>query len=310
MGTRMAPSGSRQVRGGAWWRSPRRPGADRCCEGTSEGPRGRDAAELILVSRAKRGDPREREELVNVYLPLIASAARAYRRSTAVGRDELTQEGVVGLLRALERYDPDRGVPFWAYAAWWVRQAMQQVVSELSGPMVLSDRALRQLARVKHAQRRFEQISRKEPTSTELSAIVGLPRSQIESLVRSERCARGLDEPAGAEAGDGTTVGDLVGDPPAQEVYDRVPEQVLAAEIPGLLGCLTDRERTVICSRYGLGRREQTLREVAPVLGVSAERVRQIEQESLAKLRAAAAGRARRRGERDARRRVTSCARA
>jgi RNA polymerase sigma factor (sigma-70 family) len=221
---------------------------------------------------------------------LIASVARAYRRSAAVGRDELTQEGVVGLLRALERYDPDRGVPFWGYAAWWVRQAMQQVVSELSGPMVLSDRALRQLARVKHAQRRFEQISSREPSSTELSAIVGLPRSQIESLVRSERSARGLDDPAGAEARDGTTVGDLVPDPPAQEAYDSVPEQVLAAEIPGLLSCLTDRERTVICRRYGLGRREQTLREVAPVLGVSAERVRQIEQESLAKLHAAAVG--------------------
>ena len=89
-----------------------------------------------------------------------------------------------------------------------------------------------------------------------------------------------------------------------------MPERVLAVQIPGLLGCLTDRERTVICRRYGLGRREQTLREVAPVLGVSAERVRQIEQESLAKLHAAAAGKGRRRGERDARRRVSSCARA
>jgi RNA polymerase sigma factor (sigma-70 family) len=156
--------------------------------------------------------------------------------------------------------------------------------------MVLSDRALRQLARVKHAQRRFEQISSREPSSTELSAIVGLPRSQIESLVRSERSARGLDDPANAEAREGTTVGDLVPDPPAQEAYDSVPEQVLAAEVPGLLSCLTDRERTVICRRYGLGRREQTLREVAPVLGVSAERVRQIEQESLAKLHAAAVG--------------------
>jgi RNA polymerase sigma factor (sigma-70 family) len=250
--------------------------------------------------RAQRGDCREREKLVNACLPMIARVAHAYQRSTAVSREELIQEGVVGLLRALERYDPDRGVPFWGYAAWWVRQAMQQVVSELSGPIVLSDRALRQLSRIKHAQRRFEQTSRREPSSTELSAIVGLPRSQIESLVRSERSARGWDGPASGEGGEGTTVGDLLADPRAQEAYDRVPEQVLAAEIPGLLGCLTDRERTVICRRYGLGRRRQTLREVAPVLGVSAERVRQIEQESLAKLHAAAVGGGRRRGERDA----------
>ena len=147
------------------------------------------------------------------FLPMIASVAHAYRRSTAVDRQELTQEGVVGLLRALERYEPDRGVPFWAYAAWWVRQAMQQVVSELSRPMVLSDRALRQLARIKNAQRRFEQARRREATSAELAAIVGLPRSQVESLLGTERTARGLDEPAGAETRDGTTVGELLVDP-------------------------------------------------------------------------------------------------
>jgi RNA polymerase sigma factor (sigma-70 family) len=230
---------------------------------------------------------------VNTYLPMITSVAHAYRRSTAVGRDELTQEGVVGLLRALERYDPERGVPFWGYASWWVRQAMQHVVSELSHPIVLSDRALRQLARIKDARRRFEQTYRRAATSAELSAIVDLPRAQVERLLGTERTARGLDEPAGAEAVDGTTVGDLLADPPAEEAYDRVPQQVLAAEIPGLLEYLTDRERTVICSRYGLGRREQTLREIAPNLGVSAERVRQIEQESLAKLyNATNAGRA------------------
>jgi RNA polymerase sigma factor (sigma-70 family) len=166
---------------------------------------------------------------------------------------------------------------------------MQQVVSELSRPIVLSDRALRQLARIKDAQRRFGQTWRREATSAELSAIVGLPRSQVESLLWTERTARGLDEPAGAEAADGTTVGERLADPPAQDAYDRVPQQVLAAQIPGLLEYLTDRERTVICSRYGLGRGQQTLREIAPNLGVSAERVRQIEQESLAKLYAAAA---------------------
>ena len=241
------------------------------------------------MSRAKNGGPREREELVNTYLPMIASVAYAYRRSTGLDRDELTQEGVVGLLRALERYEPQRGVPFWGYAAWWVRQAMQQAVSELSRPVVLSDRALRQLARIKDAQRRFGQSRRREPTAAELSAMVGLPTSQVEKLLCTDRTARGLDEPSGADAGDGATVGELLADPPAHEAYERVPQQALASQIPGLLGCLTDRERTVICSRYGLGRREQTLREIAPRLGVSAERVRQIEQDSLAKLYAAVA---------------------
>ena len=166
---------------------------------------------------------------------------------------------------------------------------MQQVVSELSGPVVLSDRALRQLARLKSAQRRFEQTRRREAATAELSAIVGLPQSQVENLLRTERAARGLDEPAGVERHDGATVGELVVDPGAHEAYERVPTQVLAAQMPALLASLTDRERTVVCSRYGLGRRERTLHEVAPLLGVSAERVRQIEQEALAKLHAASA---------------------
>ena len=284
----MRSTGSRQARSRQWWRSSQRTSAARGRAREAKDPR-ETAAELDLVARAKAGGPREREELVEAFLPLIASVAHAYRRSTAVDHQELTQEGIVGLLRALERYEPERGVPFWAYATWWVRQAMQQVVSELSRPMVLSDRALRQLARIKNAQRRFEQVSRREATSAELAAIVGLPRSQVESLLCTERTARGLDEPAGSEAGDGATLGELLADPRAQEAYEGVPQRVLAAQVPALLDHLTQRERTVIRSRYGLGERQRTLRELAPELGVSAERVRQIEQESLAKLGAAAA---------------------
>lgn len=117
--------------------------------------------------------------------------------------------------------------------------------------------------------------------------MIGLPTSQVEKLLCTDRTAWGLDEPTGTQAGDGATVREQLADPPAHEAYERVPQQVLASQIPDLLDCLTDRERTVICSRYGLGRREQTLREIASCLGVSAERVRQIEQDSLAKLYAA-----------------------
>jgi RNA polymerase sigma factor (sigma-70 family) len=284
----MAPTDSSQVRRGPWWRSSRRGGAPRRRASRDHGHRGGAAAELALVMRAQRGGPRDREQFVTAYQPLIASVAYAYRRSTSVERDELLQEGVVGLLRALARFDPERGVPFWAYAAWWVRQAMQQVVSELSRPIVLSDRALRQLARIKDAQRRFEQTHHREANCGEVAAVVGLPRSQVESLLCAERAPRGLDQPAGAERTDGASIGEMLSDPPAQEAYERVPEQVLAAEIPGLLDHLSDREQMVVRSRYGLGTPVRTLREVAPLLGVSAERVRQIERDALTKLYAAA----------------------
>jgi RNA polymerase sigma factor (sigma-70 family) len=226
---------------------------------------------------------------VKTFVPMIAMVATAYRRTAAVDREELIQEGVVGLLRALKRYEPERGVPFWAYAVWWVRQAMQQLVSEVSRPMVLSDRALRQLARVKDAQRRFEQTHSREPTSAELAAIVGLPRWQVESLFAAGRNARGLDEPVNPERGGGTSLAELIADASAQDGFERVDRRELARAVPALLAFLTERERTVIRSRFGLGRQEQTLREVAPILGVSAERVRQIEQDALRKLQTAVA---------------------
>jgi RNA polymerase sigma factor (sigma-70 family) len=198
------------------------------------------------------------------------------------------QEGVVGLLRALERYDAERGVPFWAYAAWWVRQAMQQVVSELSRPIVLSDRALRQLARIKSAQRKIEQTYSREASCSEIASLAGLPREQVARLISAERRPRPLDEPAKEGSSDAMTVGELVADPPAEDAYERVPHRVFADQIPRLLGYLTERERMVICSRFGIGRREHTLREVADRLAVSTERVRQIEKASLEKLQVAA----------------------
>ncbi|MFZ0977473.1 MAG: sigma-70 family RNA polymerase sigma factor [Solirubrobacteraceae bacterium] len=245
--------------------------------------------EREIVVAAKQGGPRERERFVETFRPSVARIARLYRNSTRVEWNELMQEGVVGLLRALERYDVELGVPFWAYATWWVRQAMQQVVSELSRPIVLSDRALRQLARVKEAQRKFEQTRGRSATYDDLANGAGLPRRQVESLICTDRAPRGLDEPAGGETGDRTTPGEMLADPPAEDAYQSAERRLLAAQLPGLLAHLSERERTIICSRFGIGRRPQTLREIAEFLGMSAERVRQIEQASLDKLTDAAA---------------------
>jgi RNA polymerase sigma factor (sigma-70 family) len=234
-----------------------------------------------LVLAAQHGGQRERGQLIEAFMPSIAGLARIYRRSSAIEWNDLIQDGVVGLLRALERFDADLGVRFWAYASWWVRQAMQQLVSERSRPIVLSDRALRQLARLKAAQRRFEQSHHGEPSCRELASAVGLSRTQVDNLLRTERTPRGLDEPISGEAGDGTTVGELIADPLAEEPYETATVRLLVAELPRLLTRLSPRERAVVCARYGLGEAEQTLREIADTLGVSPERVRQIEHAAL-----------------------------
>jgi len=250
-------------------------------------PRLDPEAERLLVLAAKAGDPAAREALIEVFLPLIGSLARLYRESGRIERVELLQEGVVGLLRALERFDPERSIPFWGYAAWWVRQAMQQLVAELARPVVLSDRALRQLARVKDAHRGYLQRAGREPTQSELAAAAGLSGEQVAELIACDRPPQALEAPVGAGDGEVGTFGELLADPLAEGEYERALSQIQIEQLRQLLSSLSERERAVLRARYGLGQPEQTLREIAAGLGVSAERVRQIEERALGKLRAA-----------------------
>jgi len=243
--------------------------------------------ELDIVTAAKH-DPDARDAVLDAFYPLIAGVARSYARSTSIDRAELMQDGVVGLLRALERYDPTMGTPFWAYAGWWVRQAMQQLVTELMRPVVLSDRAVRQLARIKRARARLSQANGHEPSLAELSASTGLSREQIGRLIAAERRPRALEEPVEGDKGSAAGFGDLLADPRAEDAYDDVTWHAHLEELPRLLGALSDRERDIVRGHYGLGGPARTLRELAATLGISAERVRQIEQEALDKLRDAA----------------------
>jgi len=246
--------------------------------------------EQRLIESAQRGDPSARAQLIELFLPLIASTARVYRQSPQIERVELLQEGVVGLLRALERYEPSRGVPFWGYASWWVRQAMQQLISELTRPVVLSDRALRQLARIKDIHRAYLQRDGREPSYRELADGAELTTEQVANLIASDRPARAIEEPLpGDDRGIGT-FGDLLVDPLAEEEYERALTEIEISQLRSLLSGLSARERAVLRARYGLGGKEETLREIGSRLGLSAERVRQIEQRGLGKLRAAVSG--------------------
>jgi DNA-directed RNA polymerase sigma subunit (sigma70/sigma32) len=238
------------------------------------------------VQAAKHGGCAEREQLVEAFMPLIGSVARIYRHRARVDRAELMQEGVVGLLRALQRFDTEMGTPFWMYASWWVRQAMQHLVAELARPIVLSDRALRKLARIKDVQREHLQRHGREPSTPELAAAIGLTREQVERLMATEREPRALGEPIGGDQDVGTTLGELLEDPRAAEAFDRIPRKLEIERLPAALAILDERERTIIRSRFALDGNECTLRELGEDLGVSAERVRQIEAASLGKMRA------------------------
>jgi RNA polymerase sigma factor (sigma-70 family) len=199
---------------------------------------------------------------------------------------------VVGLLRALERYDPTLGTPFWAYASWWVRQAMQQLVAELTRPVVLSDRALRNLSRVRAAYEEGLRSTGREPGREELAAATGVQPGQIDDLLMVD--ARPASFDAAIDVGEDGAIGvlgDLLADPLAEGEYEQVLESMEAQELVALLAGLSERERSILRARFGLGREEGSRREIAERQGVSPERIRQIEERALGKLRAAAAAR-------------------
>jgi len=246
------------------------------------------AVERRLIQAARAGDRRAREELVEAFLPLIAGVARIYRGSETFTRLELMQEGVVGLLRALERYDPVLGVPLWGYAAWWVRQAMQQLIAELTRPLVLSDRALRQLSQLKRAHGEYLAEHGREPSANELADSSGLSHAQVGEMLALERAPQSIEEPLRGIEGELGVFGELLVDPLAADAYDQLLDHSEIEQIRALLGSMNDRERMILRARYGLDGPEQSLRDVGERIGVSAERVRQIEQRALGKLRAAA----------------------
>jgi RNA polymerase primary sigma factor len=240
--------------------------------------------ERDLLVAAAVGDPAATADLVEAFLPAISGIGRLYRNTPGVARAELLQEGVVGLLRAAKRYDATLGTPFWAYASWWVRQAMQQLVAQVTRPTVLSDRALRGLARIRDARRDLAQQHGREPTTDEVCAKAGLTRAQAEDLLAIERPSRALEEPVGSFDSTGT-LADLIEDPEAETEYAKVLERIEIDQMRALAEDLGEREREILAAHYGLGRAAQTLREIGDELGVSPERVRQLEERALATLR-------------------------
>jgi RNA polymerase primary sigma factor len=242
--------------------------------------------ERDLVAGTEAGDRAATEQLVAAFMPAIDGVAYLYRGFGSLDRTELRQEGVVGLLRAAKRYDFAFRTPFWAYASWWVRQAMQQLVSELTGPVVLSDRAARHLVHVKRARLEYQQAHRREPSVGDLADATDLPREQVENLIAIERAPRGLDERL---PGDQTaaTFAQRLADPATDDAYERVTDLIEVEHLRELTAGLDERERDIVFAHYGVGCRQQTLREIGHGLHLSVERVRQLEERAMGKLREA-----------------------
>jgi RNA polymerase primary sigma factor len=245
--------------------------------------------ERDLVVAAEAGDADACRRLVEAFLPAIAGLAGGFLSGMGVEREELVQEGVVGLLFAARRYDAELNTPFWAYASFWVRKAMQELVAELARPVALSDRAVRGLALIRSARREHVQAHGAEPTNEELSAATGFTLEQLESLQATERRPRGVEERLSADGEAIPTVGETIVDPVAEQAYEQVLDDLEIRVLRDLTDELEERERLVIRAHYGLGEPAQTLTQIGAEFGLTAERARQIELGALNKLREALA---------------------
>jgi RNA polymerase primary sigma factor len=241
--------------------------------------------ERDLVIAVECGDPEACRRLVEAFLPAIVGLARGFQGRIGVERQELVQEGVAGLLFAARRYDPGLGTPFWAYASFWVRKAMQELVADLTRPVALSDRAVRRLALIKSARREHLEAYGTEPTREELGRATGLTLAHLESLQATDRTPRSMEEPLTSDTETTATVGDMVIDPLAEQAYEQVLDELEIRDVRDLAEQLDERERAIIRSHYGLGQPAQTLSQIGEALGLTAERARQIEVGALTKLR-------------------------
>jgi RNA polymerase sigma factor (sigma-70 family) len=245
--------------------------------------------ERHLLALTEAGDRAATEELVTAFMPAIDGVANLYQSFRSLERRELRQEGVVGLLRAARRYDERYETPFWAYASWWVRQAMQQLVAELTSPVVLSDRAARNLVQMKRARSAFAQENQREPSDSELAETTRMPLEQVQRLVSVERAPSSLQArlPGDDEA---ATFAERLADPGVEDDYERAIDLVDGERVQGLAASLEERERRIVFAHYGIDCRQRTLREIGRELGLSVERIRQLEERALGKLRQAAVG--------------------
>jgi RNA polymerase primary sigma factor len=239
------------------------------------------ADEVMLARRIERGDPKAKQTMVERNLGLVHAVARTYRGS-GVPHADLVQEGTVGLVRAVERFDHRRGVQFSTYAAWWIRRSMRDAIAA-SKTIRIPPKAHQQLAAVRRAQAQLDRTGPCPPTDAQIADLTQLSVETVRSLRTAAQVTASLDAPVADGA---TPLVDLIADTHAVDPSELAIAHEQHDDLSAMLRVLPDRHREVLVRRYGWdGRREESHKEIGRSLGVGEERSRQIERESLHRLR-------------------------
>ncbi len=238
--------------------------------------------EVELAQRIKKGDREALEKLTKANLRFVVSVAKQYQNQ-GLSLPDLINEGNLGLIKAAEKFDETRGFKFISYAVWWIRQSIHQAIAEQSRIVRLPQNQVGSVSKINRALNKFEQENERRPNVSEIAEKTDLPEDKVEVALKSNTRHVSVDAPF-SDSDDNSLLDVLVNDDAPMADRSLVIES-LRNEIAAALNILNDREQKIIKSFYGIGCQEMTLEEIGHATGLTRERVRQIKEKAIRKLR-------------------------
>jgi RNA polymerase primary sigma factor len=239
--------------------------------------------EITLAKRIKKGDKQAREHMIKANLRLVVKIARDYE-DLGLPLLDLINEGNIGLMKGVERFDPRKGAKLSTYASWWIKQAIKRALANQSKTIRLPIHVVDKMAHIRRAETRLREVLGRDPTDEEVADHLGLDARRVRRYRDASRAPVPLDAPIGAD--DATPVSEVVADQNAAAPFDRLVRENDTALVQEVLATLDERESRILAMRFGLDDgTPKTLEEVGKKFGVTRERIRQIQDQALKKMR-------------------------